>query len=82
MWTIDLINSWAEKMTYRIMQMIGVSQENLDAYVKAIVARDKATDAADDKLSAKLNISEIVKWLAVPVGLFLLYKIYKLYKSR
>lgn len=82
MWTIDLINSWAEKMTYRIMQMIGVSQENLDAYVKAIVARDKATQTADSSLSKTLNITEVVKWLAVPAAIFLLYKIYKLYKSR
>ena len=80
-WTIDLINSWADKFTYRILQLTGATDDQLAAFVQGITAKQNQTATADTSFNDNLNIAEILKYAAVVGGLFLVYRIYKLYKG-
>ena len=55
-YTIDMVNSFAEKLTYRIMVMAGVSQENLDKYLKAVIEKEKGISNADEKLDVPITV--------------------------
>lgn len=55
-YTLDQVNSFAAKLTYRIMQMSGISEENLQKYLKAVVDKQNGIAAADEDLNIPINI--------------------------
>jgi hypothetical protein len=54
--TIDQVNSWADKLTYRLMVMIGVSDQDLQNYLAAIQAKQEGVSNADAALSPPVTI--------------------------
>ena len=54
--TIDQITAWADKLTYRLMVIIGVSDADLQKYLDAVQAKQNGVSAADSTLSPPLSI--------------------------
>jgi hypothetical protein len=85
LYTIDQVNAWADKLTYRLMVMIGVSDENLQNYLKAVVDKQSGVVAADTALQPPVtilgiqfkNIGQIIKTILVIVVLIIGYRLFK-----
>jgi hypothetical protein len=80
-YTIDLLNSWAQKLTYRIMKISGVSDAELQKYVKAVVDQKQQQITSDASLSSKVNFAEYIKIGLLLIGLFLVWKIVATFKK-
>jgi hypothetical protein len=86
--TIDQVNSWADKLTYRLMVMIGVSDADLQKYLDAVQAKQNGVAAADTALSPPItifginfkNIGDFI--LKVGLGLVAVLIAWHLYKNR
>jgi hypothetical protein len=84
-YTVDQLTSWADKLTYRLMVMIGVPDENLQAYLKAVVDRQNGVAEADQALQPPVtilgiqfkNIGSVIKTVLVIVILIILYRVFR-----
>lgn len=72
---LDLVNTWANKLTYRIMKNSGASQEALDKFLQA--SKDKTEDVikADKELSNRVQSARITTYILMVLGGFIAYKI-------
>lgn len=73
MWngTIDVTTTLAQKLTYRILQISGASQQALDNYLQACKEKNDARIKADKELSNKVPWIRIIL-IAVGVIVFVL----------
>ena len=55
-YTIDMVTAWADKLTYRICVLSGMSDEQLQNVLKAFVDKQNGVTAADDALQPSLNL--------------------------
>jgi len=89
-YTIDLVTSWAEKLTYRIMQLSGVSEENLQKYLQAVVNKQNGIKTADETLKVPVTVlgvtfkdaASLIKIAVVVALVFAGYRAYKMYKRK
>ncbi len=89
-YTIDLVNSWAEKMTYRLMVMIGVSADDQQKYLKACVDKQNGVTAADETLAVPFDflgfhfkdIGTAIKYGIFIAGGVLVFVLYKKYSRK
>lgn len=84
LYTIDLIETWSERLTYRIMKIAGASEETLSKYVQACIAKDEQAKTELSTLGNKgaFDWMLIIKLTLGVVALFVVLKIVKLIKSR
>jgi len=73
---IDYLNHYAERFTYRVMKIIGVPDESLEKYLKAVEERDEKQIDADDRLRTKAPIIKILFYFALMIfGAFLIDRV-------
>jgi len=64
---LDLINKWANKLTYRILSISGASEQAKKNYLQAVEQKREDIIQADAELSGKVPVLRII----VYAGLFL-----------
>jgi hypothetical protein len=65
---LDLINTWSEKFTLRVLRLFGASPETLTRLAKAFKDKDESFINAERQLKNKVPILKIIFWF----GLFIL----------
>jgi hypothetical protein len=55
-YTIDLLNSWADKLVIRLLVMANTKQETIDKVLKAMVDKQNGVTSADQTLSVPVTI--------------------------
>jgi hypothetical protein len=55
-YTIDMINSWADKLVIRLLVMANTKQETIDKVLKAMIDKQNGVKIADDSLSVPVTI--------------------------
>ena len=84
-YSIDLLTSFADKLTIRLMQLANVKQESIDKVLKAFIDKQNGIVDADKQLDVPItilgitfkNLRSAIFTVAVIIGLFLLYKVYR-----
>lgn len=85
LYTLDQVNAWADRLTYRLMVMINVPDENLQKYLKAVIDRQNGVAEADQELSPPVtilgmqfkNIGSVITTVLIIVVLIILYKVFR-----
>jgi len=73
----DFIENQAQRFTYTVMKLVGVSDESLEKYLKAVKAQDEKTIDADEELKTKAPIIKILFYLALMIfGAFIVDRIF------
>jgi hypothetical protein len=57
---LDLVNSWAQRLTYRVLQMSGASDVALSNYKTAIESKNSDIIQFDDELKNKVPWIQIL----------------------
>jgi hypothetical protein len=89
-YTWDTLTSWSEKLIYRMLSMSGAKQETLDHYKQAVIDKANGINIADEAFTPPITIlgfnfksaKMVLMWIIFIVGLFVAYKVYKLYKQK
>jgi hypothetical protein len=55
-YTIDMINSWADKLVIRLLVMVNTKQETIDKVLKAMIDKQNGVKSADESLSVPVTI--------------------------
>lgn len=79
-YTIDLVNNWAQKLTYRIMQISGASEQALSNYVKEVAKIKDNKYEADKTIQPGLRLPKIVEYIVyagIVAGCYFAYKFLK-----
>lgn len=85
LYTLDQVNAWADRLTYRLMVMINVPDENLQKYLKAVIDRQNGVAEADQELSPPVtilgmqfkNIGSVITTVLIIVVLIILYNVFR-----
>lgn len=58
--TLDWLNTYAERLTIRLLRLVGASEDTINKVKAAFLKRDKAVSQADKELRRK---NGWIKWL-------------------
>ena len=64
---LDLINTWSEKFTLRVLRLFGTSPETLTELAKAFGEKDESFVDAERQLKYKVPILRIIFWFGLIV---------------
>lgn len=71
----DLLNTWSQKLTYRILSMSGASETAKENYLKAVQDKNNDIVKADEELSRKLPTAKLLAGLAIFAGVLIMLKV-------
>lgn len=58
---LGLVNTWAEKLTLKSMNLFGVSQDTIGVVADAFVKKDAAQKVSEEKQN-KIDLAKILKY--------------------
>jgi hypothetical protein len=70
---LDIVNSWAEKFAYRVMQMSGVPEKSLNNYLDAVKEKNRDKIKADEELKAKVPFLQNIFYLGLVLLVIYVY---------
>ena len=59
---LDLVQAWANKLTYRILSISGASDQAKQNYLNAVSTQNQQIIDADSELSGKIPVIKILIW--------------------
>jgi hypothetical protein len=55
-YTIDLVNSWADKLVIRLLVLANTEQETIDKVIKGMIDKQNGVTVSDQSLSVPVKI--------------------------